>query len=199
MQIKRKNVMRNTVLPCLALGLAACTSAPPSDTSDLCRIFDEKDGIWNSWEKAARRASAEYGVPVSVIMATIKQESSFQAKARPPRTRLLGFIPWKRSTTAYGYAQAVDGTWQDYLNATGGGNDRDAFDDAAMFVAWYHHQSWKRNRIPRDDAYHLYLAYHEGQAGFRRGKWKNKPALRKVAARVQQQAHIYDIQYSGCQ
>ena len=41
-------------------------------------------------------------------MAIIKQESSFIADAKPDRRKLLGFIPWKRKSSARGYAQAID-------------------------------------------------------------------------------------------
>ena len=47
-------------------------------------------------------------------MAFILQESSYIQGAKPERTKLLGFIPWKRKSSAFGYAQALDGTWERY-------------------------------------------------------------------------------------
>ena len=97
--------------------LNACASnSPPSTTTDVCKIFKER----YSWYKAAKKTEKRWKIPVSVSMAIIKQESSFIADARPERRKLLGFIPWKRVTSARGYAQAVDGTWEMYLNDRGG-------------------------------------------------------------------------------
>ena len=51
-------------------------------------------------------------------MAIIRQESSFDPNAAPERNKLLGFIPWKRPSSAKGYAQAVEGTWEEYKKET---------------------------------------------------------------------------------
>ena len=52
-------------------------------------------------------------------MATIYTESSFRHNAKPPRKWYLGFIPGKRASSAYGYSQALDGTWDRYQKETG--------------------------------------------------------------------------------
>ena len=112
--------------------IASCASnSPPSTTTDVCKIFKER----YSWYKAAKKTEKRWKVPVYVSMAIIKQESSFIADARPGRTRLLGFIPWKRVTSARGYAQAVDGTWEMYLKDRGGWFvSRNDFEDSVDFV-----------------------------------------------------------------
>ena len=46
------------------------------------------------------------GVPASLHLSFIKQESSFERTARPPRKKVLGFIPGLRPSSAYGYSQA---------------------------------------------------------------------------------------------
>ena len=95
-------------------------------------------------------------------MAIIKQESSFIADARPERRKLLGFIPWKRVTSARGYAQAVDGTWEMYLNDRGGWFvSRNDFEDSVDFVGWYNYKTHKQLGISVNNARALYLAYHE--------------------------------------
>ena len=76
----------------------SCSNLPPSNTSNICKIFEEK----SSWYKAAKKAEKNWKVPISVTMSFIKQESSFIAEAKPPRSKLLGFIPWKRPTSAKG-------------------------------------------------------------------------------------------------
>ena len=79
----------------LLLLLSACASAP-SRINNACAVFEQKDGLFNNWSREARKVEREFGVPVPVLMATIYTESGFKAHARPPRTKLLGFIPWKR-------------------------------------------------------------------------------------------------------
>jgi hypothetical protein len=86
------------------LALAGCATAPPRDIDDLCRIFAEQPG----WRRAAERAESRWGTKVPVAMAFVRHESSFRADAKPPRTRILGLIPWTRPSSAYGYAQATD-------------------------------------------------------------------------------------------
>lgn len=190
--------MRIIAVCSFLLLLCGCASQP-SNINDACVIFDENGGWINNWHRQARRAQEEFGVPVPVIMATIWKESAFIADARPPRTRLLGIIPWKRQSDAYGYPQALKSTWRWYQDSTGrGGADRDDFGDAAHFVAWYHHQSWEKNGITRNDAYRLYLAYYSGHGGYERGTWANNSWLKQAAQRVASQAERYRAQMARC-
>lgn len=134
-----------------------------------------------------------------IAMAIMNQESAFKRKARPPRKYLLGFIPWRRASSAYGYAQVIDGTWREYIAATGDyWRKRSNFADATDFVHWYMGQASKRNNVAPTDAYNLYLNYHEGPAGFRRGTYKKKTWLPGVAMKVQRRAENYRAQYAGC-
>lgn len=175
--------------------LSACASSPPHNPHNICEIFREKD----DWYQATLEASRRWGVPISVQMSIIKQESSFIADAEPPRPTLLGFIPWFRSSSAYGYPQAQDGTWSDYQKQTGNSwADREDFADSCDFVAWYCAISNKRLGIPFNDAQRLYLAYHEGHTGYRRKNYKHKHWLLNVAKKVGRQAGQYDAQLSNC-
>lgn len=98
--------------------LAGCATVP-RDTRNACAVFEQRDGLFNNWRRAAYQAEREYGVPVPVLMATIYTESGFRHNAKPPRTKLFGFIPWTRVSSAYGYSQALDGTWARYQSETG--------------------------------------------------------------------------------
>lgn len=179
----------------LPLLLAACSSGPPRNANDVCSVFDEKRG----WYKDAKKASDRWGTPVHVLMAIIRHESSFRADAKPPRKKLLGFIPWKRPSSAYGYAQALDGTWDEYEDAAGGWfADRDDFEDAVDFVGWYTAESSRKLGISKWDARAQYLAYHEGHGGYARGTWKRKRWLVNTANRVQQTANNYAAQLKRC-
>jgi hypothetical protein len=118
-------------------------------------------------------------VPEAVQLAVIYKESSFRHDAKPPRTRFLWIFPGPRPSSAYGYGQVLDGTWAIYRRRTGnGGADRDDFGDVTDFIGWYGEQIRRRTGIEKDDAYHVYLAYHEGPGGFARGTHRNKKWLR---------------------
>jgi hypothetical protein len=133
-------------------------------------------------------------------MAIIHQESRFKAEARPPRNKFLWIFPGSRPSSAYGYAQAADPTWQEYQRSTGqSGADRDDFDDAVDFVGWYCHMSFIRCGIAKDNARALYLAYHEGHGGFNRKTYRRKAWLLRVASNVEQRAKRYARQLSVCE
>lgn len=190
--------MRNAQIKliCMALALClftACSSAPPKNQNDLCSIFDDKRG----WEKDAKRASKRWGSPIPVMMAIMKQESSFVDDAKPGRVHFLGIPLWRKSSS-YGYSQAKDDTWRWYERSVGRNGDRDDFDDAIDFIGWYNSVSAKTNGIASYDTYSLYLAYHEGHGGFRSGTYKNKQWLLNVAAKVRDQAARYTAQYKTC-
>lgn len=177
-----------------ALLLAGCATAPPKQVDNLCTIFAEK----RHWHSAAKEAEDRWKTSVPVLMAIIHQESRFRADARPPR-QWFWIIPLGRPSNAYGYAQVLDGTWEEYQDSTGKWfADRDDFEDAVDFVGWYSHRSYVRNKIRRDDAYHLYLAYHEGHGGFERRSFRDKHWLKKVATKVSARANLYRQQYLGC-
>ncbi len=132
-------------------------------------------------------------------MAIIWRESSFRAQARPPKQYTLGVIPWGRASSAYGYAQAIDGTWDWYRRETGNsGADRDDFDDAADFVGWYMAKTMATNGVLMHDAFNQYLAYHDGHTGYKRGDWRSKGWLQQAATRVADQAVRYRGQLHRC-
>ena len=175
------------------VSLSGCATAPPTKQDNLCEIFREKGG----WYDDAKDMNEEYGTPINVAMAIMKQESSFRSDVRPPRTKLLGFIPWSRPSSAYGYAQAQDPVWGEYEDETGGGS-RSSFDDAIMFIGWYTDGSQKQLGISKWDPYNQYLAYHEGRGGYKRKSYQKKPQLIKIARRVESQAKTYGWQLKQC-
>ena len=80
--------------------LTGCSTTPPSNTENLCSIFQEKD----SWYVAAHDVHRRYGVPINVAMAIMAQESSFREDAQPPMRWFL-FIPYGRGSSAYDNAK----------------------------------------------------------------------------------------------
>ena len=133
-------------------------------------------------------------------LSIIRQESSFRFNARPPRTRLLGVIPWRRPSDAYGYAQALDSTWKWYRDETGNRfADRDDFADAIDFVGWYTDVSHKSVGISKWDPYNQYLAYHEGHTGWKRKTWRGKRWLKETARVVDHRAREWGAQLGNCE
>lgn len=185
---------------CLAgLGIvlmASCASTPPDDISNACEIFEDKGG----WYKATHRAEKRWGLPKHIQLAIIRQESGFDADAKPERRRFLFVFPGARKSSARGYPQAVEGTWDRYRRDSGnGGANRRSFSDAADFVSWYGRQSNRRAGISLNNAYHQYLAYHEGWEGYSDGSWRRKQWLQDVATQVSRNAATYRAQLNRCE
>jgi len=179
----------------LVVAVGSCASNPPQQPDNACHIFDEK----GRWYKAAVKAKKRWGMPVPVGLAFVHRESSFVADAKPPRKRLLGVVPWRRLSSAYGYAQATDAAWADYLEDTRGWFvGRDDFADAMDFIGWYNHRSHEQLGISKSDAYRLYLAYYSGLSGYRQGHWKQSPTIQGYARKVEARASVYARQLAGC-
>ena len=175
--------------------LAGCVTPPPRDVNNLCNIFKQ----YPDWYHATSDVQKRWYVPITVQMAIMHQESKFDATAMPPRTKLLWFIPWTRPSTAYGYSQALNGTWALYKRSRGGVfASRENFEDAVDFMGWYANEAYKRARIPRNNAYQLYLAYHEGVGGYMARSYLKKPWLIAVAHKVSAREQIYRAQMARC-
>jgi len=180
----------------VAFILSACSNSPPRNPGNSCEIFEQKGG----WYKAANKSYKKWGVPIHVQLAIIYQESLFENSAKPPRTKLLWIIPWKRPSSAYGYGQVLDGTWDRYRKSTGHrGADRDDFNDVVDFIGWYGATSTRKLGISKSDAYKQYLAYHEGQVGYKKKSHLKKKWLIKVAQTVEKRANRYKAQLSQCE
>ena len=133
------------------------------------------------------------------MVATIYHESRFRGDARTPHQYLLGVIPVGRQSSAYGYSQALDGTWDDYRRDTGRRRaKRDRIKDAADFMGWYMNKSREKNGIALYDARNQYLAYHEGHSGYARGSYRAKSWLMRVASKVESRSLMYQAQLATC-
>ncbi|MDX1649515.1 MAG: hypothetical protein R3263_06645 [Myxococcota bacterium] len=173
----------------------ACSTLPPRDADDLCAIFAERP----AWREATRRSFSRWGVPEPIQVAFLHQESRFRHRARPGWRKLLGVIPVGRLSSAYGFGQVKDGTWDDYRRHTGNEDaSRDDFADVVDFVGWYGDLIHRTTGVAKHDAFHLYLAYHEGPTGFERAAWMEKDWLRGVARKVAARADLYEAQYATC-
>ena len=179
----------------MALLQHACATVPPSDPDDVCAMFDQRP----EWREAADAAVERWDVSAATILAFIHQESRFRPAARPGWKRLLGVVPVGRRSSAYGYGQVKDGTWDDYRDR----NDRpharrDRFTDVVDFVGWYGDVIHRITGVEKSDTFHLYLAYHEGPNGYRRRTFDAKPWLLGVARKVDDRAQEYAAQHATC-
>ncbi|MET0063433.1 MAG: transglycosylase SLT domain-containing protein [Candidatus Thiodiazotropha endolucinida] len=187
-------LVRAAILPCL-MAVYGCSSSPPRNMADACDIFEEKD----DWYEASEEAFEKWGVPIHLQLAIIHQESRFEHDAKPPREKLFWFIPWFRKSSAYGYAQVQDTTWEWYQRETGNSwADRDDYEDAVDFIGWYGSVSHRKLGISKWDTYRQYLAYHEGHGGYKRASYNKKPWLLKVARKVESNAKRYRSQIASC-
>jgi hypothetical protein len=179
--------------------LASCSAGgygtAPRDLDNACAILDERP----EYARAFAVSANKWGVPAHVQMATIYQESKFISDARTPYRWTLGVIPTGRISSAYGYSQALDGTWEEYKTEAGrwGARRTDIF-DSADFIGWYMAKSTERLGISPFDARNQYLAYHEGRTGFARGNHDTKPWLLRVSAEVGARAERYRAQLASC-
>ena len=82
----------------LAIILSGCVTDRNFNQSNVCDIFKTNP----QWKSYAEKTKEKWGVPVSLQLSFIKQESSFNRTARPPRQKVLGFIPGLRPSSAYG-------------------------------------------------------------------------------------------------
>jgi len=183
----------------LVLLVGSCGSRvsgpPPDNLDDACAILKERP----RYARAFRAVERRWGVPVHVQMATIYQESKFDGEARTPFRWSLGVIPMGRISSAYGYSQALDGTWDEYREERSRFSARrNDIDDATDFMGWYMDKSTETLGISKHDTRNQYLAYHEGRGGYRRGSYNAKPWLLRVADKTATRAKTYELQLAGC-
>ena len=186
-------------IACVLL-LGSCGSSSgdfsaPRDLDNACSIASERPQYFRAFQRVERK----YGVPVPSLMAIIYQESKFIGDNRTPHRYALGVIPVGRQSAAFGYSQALDGTWEEYQDQEGGRRARrDDIDDATDFMGWYMAQTVDETGVPITDTRNQYLAYHDGRTGFKRGTWRAKSWLVRIAGEVEARAVMYDTQLRSC-
>ncbi len=178
------------------LFLGACSSPGPREYDNACDIrYDHPD-----WIDELARTERKWGVPRNVILATMYQESRFDADAKTPRRYVFfGMVPWGRQSSAYGYAQVLDGTWDWYRSETGSWfARRDNFGHAVDFMGWYMDKTTRKAGVSKSDAYNQYLAYHQGHRGYLEGRYRNIEWLKDAARSVDARSRRYERQLLQC-
>ncbi|KEJ90414.1 lytic transglycosylase [Sulfitobacter donghicola] len=190
-----KTPLRALIVVLLLASCGGSSSSPPRNLDNACTILKQRP----EYRRAFKAVERKWGVPVHVQMATIHQESKFVSDARTPFRYVLGVIPMGRQSSAFGYSQALDATWDEYRKAEGRlGARRNKIKDASDFMGWYMNISRDRNGIALTDARNQYLAYHEGHTGFRKATYNRKPWLVDVAGKVEARSVMYQEQLASC-
>ena len=183
---------KNLYLSLILILFSACSSIP-KNTSNSCSIFSER----YFWYKHTKKKEKKWGTPVYLQLAIIKMESDFDWLAKPPRQKLFKVVPYKRPSSSFGYSQAVKGTWKQYKEETGNKlATRARFKDSVDFIGWYTNKTKKILKIPLNDTFRQYIAYHEGWGNYK--KYKNNNKVISLARRVEKQSNIYKKQLSEC-
>ena len=188
-------LFRALALVLLAASCGGGSGDSPRNLDNACSIVNERPEYLRAFKATERK----WGVPVHVQMATIYQESKFKSDARTPFRYAAGVIPIGRQSSAFGYSQALDGTWDEYRAETGKRSARrDRIRDATDFMGWYMAETQARLGISTRDARNQYLAYHEGRTGYARGSYNSKAWLVRIAGEVDQRSDMYAVQLRGC-
>ncbi|WP_050527018.1 transglycosylase SLT domain-containing protein [Pseudorhodobacter aquimaris] len=187
--------LRASILMLLLGSCGGGNFSAPRDLDNACSIARERPQYYRAMKATERK----WGVPVHVQMATIHQESKFIGDAKTPHKWALGIIPLGRQSSAYGYSQALDGTWDEYRKEQRRSSARrDRIRDATDFMGWYMDKSEKVLGLSKWDARGHYLAYHEGRTGYARATYQGKPWLLAVSQRVADRASQYRAQLASC-
>lgn len=159
----------------------------------ICHVIKSNFG----WTRSIKSASRRHDVSPGLLLSIIYHESGFQNQARPKPSKILGFIPWQVST-AYGYGQIKNETWDWYKSHNPGWfQSRTNFSDTLDFIGWYYQLFLKKsstNLVHRD----FYLAYHEGLGGYSRKSYEGNSWLIDKANKVALRAELYNEALREC-
>ena len=193
--MKEKNLRHLGIIFLFLLASCSLITSKKMSQSDACSILDAK----RSWKRAINKTTQRWNVSPGLQLSFILTESNFRPRAKTDRTYIFGFLPSGRLSSAYGYAQAIDATWETYQRKSGNRlSSRTDFADSVDFIGWYTNETTKKLNIPKSDVFNQYLAYHQGHAGFKRGHYKKKPNLISVAKRTQLNAKKFNQQLKNC-
>ena len=142
----------------------------PTSQDNACELLSHK----SSWRRAVNATEKKWGYHLRFNWLLLKPNQILEQEQKLPGN-FFRIIPTGRISSAYGYAQALNGTWDWYRKDTGKRSaSRTDFSDSSDFIGWYVSQTNKKLKIPKSDVYRQYLAYHQGHAGFKSGRYKIK-------------------------
>ena len=175
-------VARTALVVLLLAWVSGCsfTTPPPKRQADICQGLRTVSGLVRLRGQVRAQVGHAGAHPHGLRAPRVQLP-----EPRPAARRWLWFIPLGRPSSAKGYAQAQDPVWGEYQAERGRlFRSRSDMEDALDFIGWYNDKTWRQLGISRTDAEQLYLAYHEGRGGYRRGTWKKKPKVQRTARNV---------------
>lgn len=162
---------------------------------DACSIIENK----RSWKRAVLKVEQKWQISPGMQLSFILTESNFRPRAKTPKKYFLGFFPTGRLSSAFGYAQAIDSTWEKYQEDTNNRfSSRTNFADSVNFIGWYANETNYKLAIKKSDVFNQYLAYHQGHRGYKSGAYKAKKNLIDVAKRTEKNAFKFNSQLKSC-
>ena len=183
------------IIPLLIMCSCSILSTDTMPQDNACSIVKTK----RSWERAVLRTEKKWNVSPGMQLSFILTESNFRPRAKTSKTYLWGIVPTGRLSSAFGYAQAIDSTWESYKKSSGKRfSSRTSFTDSVDFIGWYVNETHQKIGIPKNDAYNHYLAYHQGHRGFRLQAYRSKPNLIEAARRTAANTKKFDSQLAKC-
>lgn len=166
-------------LLCMMFSTSYAISA--RESNNICRLWHANP----HWHYSALRASSHWKIPVSILMATIYQESRFHAYAHTP------------NSTAFGFAQVLNKEWLSYRQQRGVPKARrDNFNSSIDFIGWYYHYIVRNRAVSPYNAEQLYLYYRLG--AFYHKLLHIPHTAQKEALHVAHIAEIYKRQQRSC-
>ena len=165
---------------CLLLNFSETTKIDTN--AGVCEILKQHP----NWRKSLKQAQAKYRLEPAFVMALIYQESRFDANAK------------NKYSSAYGYAQVIDGTWKHFQQQIKSNAKHNNFDDSVEFIGWYMAQLSKILNIKMTDYSNLYTAYMLGATGFKRYRASTFKNHAKIALKVKDYTNLYKSQLRKC-
>ncbi|QIW10091.1 transglycosylase SLT domain-containing protein [Francisella sp. LA112445] len=158
----------------------------PSNTN-ICQILKYHP----SWKKSLIKANNKYNISPAFTLAIIHQESKFHANVK------------NSHSSAFGYAQALNGTWKVFQRDVEPNAKRNNFNDSVEFVDWYMARLAHKLDIKASDSFDLYLAYMLGEGGYRNymdNPHKSSSMLHReaIAAKVRLKSQVYNLELEDC-
>ena len=143
------------------------------------------------------RLAKKFNIKVNDQVSLLTPQMRVTAFGSVPKQKLFKVIPYKRSSSSFGYSQAVKGTWKQYKEETGNKfATRTRFKDSVDFIGWYTNKTEKILKVSKKDAFKQYIAYHEGWGNFK--NYKSNKKVINLANKVQKQSNTYKKQLQNC-
>ncbi|ASG68310.1 lipoprotein [Francisella halioticida] len=159
-----------------------------SNKKNICQILKHHP----NWRNSLKRVNKKYNISPAFTLAVIHQESKFHANAK------------NRHSSAFGYAQALDGTWKIFQKTVKPNAKRNDFNDSVEFVDWYMSQLTHNLHLKTSNSFNLYLAYLLGEGGYKNyinNSYQNSNSIQKkeaIAAKVRLKTQVYNLELKDC-